>query len=469
LAVFRGTFSLAAVEAVVGTVPSEPTSGVGIEVLDLLIRLVDKSMVSVSSEEPHVRYALLETVREYAHQKLTGAGEADQVRTRHRDFFLGLADDWAARTEYWDWWLWIPQISADHDNFAAALEWSEGKGDHDALLRLAAAHWPYWYWGEGLGWRHWLPEAINRCDTPSPARVEALIALASLLQRSGEDGQRCEALFQAAKDVAVGLASEQLVAQVNFYQAFAFLSRGEPRRAENPVRDSLRRSNNADFIGWCHWCLAWIALLENHLDEAATEFHMSLQLADQVNDESLRAHVRPALALVAALRGDHETAGTVAAEGIRSAERIVGAHRVLMMALALAGQVAILSGDDSAGAHVSRLLRILRDKGVTYWADEALGVAAVVLADRLPEEAAVVLTTSPALREALHDTGSQLGPIRGRLRRCRAQLIETLGPGRWQEAEQEAQAMPVEEAIVRALAGLETFHVMTGDSTARGG
>jgi hypothetical protein len=283
------------------------------------------------------------------------------------------------------------------------------------------------------------------------------MALAHLLMRSGEDDQRCEALFQEAKDVAVGLTSEQHVARVNFYQAHVLLMRGEPRKAENLIRDALRRCTNADFAGWCHWGLGWIAVLADHLDEAATEFDTSLQLADQADDESLRAHVRPALGLVAALRGDHETARTIAAEGIRSAERIVEAPGVLMMALALAGQVAILSGDDSAAAPVSRLLRVLRDKGVTYWADEALGVAAVVLADRLPEEAAVVRNASQSLREALNDTGSQIGAMRGRLRRCRAQLIETLGPGRWQEAEHRAQAMPVEEAIVRALAALETL------------
>jgi hypothetical protein len=275
--------------------------------------------------------------------------------------------------------------------------------------------------------------------------------------RSGEDDQRCEALFQEAKDVAVGLASEQPVAQVNFYQALIFLSRGEQPKAEDLFRDSLRLSNNADFLGWCHWGLGWIALLEDHLDEAGTEFHTSLQLADQVDDESQRAHVRSALALVAALRDDHQTARTIAAQAIGSAERVVGAPRVLMMALACAGQVAILSGDDSAAAPVSRLLRVLRDKGVTYWADEALAVAALVLADPLPEEAAVVLTASQSLQAALDDTGSQLRAMRGRLRRCRAHLVETLGPGRWQEAEQEALAMPVGEAIIRALAALEAL------------
>jgi predicted ATPase len=459
LAAFRGTFTLTAVEAVVGPLLPEPTLGADFEVLDLLSRLVDKSMVSVVSEEPELRYGLLETIREYAGQKLTESGEADEVHTRHRDFFLGLADDWAAGANYWNWWLWIRQISADRDNYVAALEWSSAKGDDDALLRLAAAHWPYWYWGEALGWRHWLPEAIDRCGTPSPARVEALIALASLLGRSGEDGRRCDALFQEAKEVAVRLADDQTIAQVNFYQA-VFLSSGQLRKARDLLRDALGRSSNTDFIGWCHWGLGQAALLELQLDEAATEFGASLQLADRAEDDSLRAHVTSALAMVAALRGDHETARTMAGQGIRDAERMVGAPRVLMMSLASAGQVAILCGDRSAAAPVVRLLRMLRDKGVTYWADDALGVAALVLSDRRPEEAAVILTAGPSLREALDDTGSEIAPMRARLRRCRAQLIETLGPRRWQEAEQEALAMTAAEAIVRALAALETLSAL---------
>jgi predicted ATPase/DNA-binding SARP family transcriptional activator len=456
LSVFRGTFMLAAVEAVVGSELPVHISKVGFEVLALLTRLVDKSLVYVSSEEPEVRFGLLETVREYAAQKLIEAGEADHARTRHRDFFLGLADRWAARWNYWNWWLWLRRISADQDNFAAALEWSSARGDDDALLRLAAAHWPYWYWGEALGWRQWLVEAINRCDTPSPARVEALIALASLLMRSGEDDQRCEVLFREAREVAVGLPNKQHVAQVDFYRAHVFLSSGEPRKAECLIRDSIARSNNVDFLGWCHWGLGWIALLDDHLDEAATEFHASLEFGEGVDDESLRAHVSSALALVAALSGDHETARTMAAQAIRNSERMVGAPRVLMMALARAGQVAILNGDESAAVLALRLLRVLRDKGVTYWADEALDVAGLVLADQHPEEAAVALNASRSLQTAVEDTGSRISAMRARLRRCRAQLIETLGPREWQEAEHRAQAIPVEEVIVRTLAALDT-------------
>ena len=456
LSIFRGTFTLAAVEAVVDTVPPEPTSGATSEVLDLLTRLADKSMVSIVSEEPDVRYGLLETVREYAQQKLAEAGETDEVRTRHRDFFLGLADEWAARTRYWDWWRWIGRITADQDNFTAALEWSRARGEHEVLLRLVAAHWPHWYWGEALGWRHWLPDALEQCRTPSPARVEALIALASLLQRSGEDEERCTALFREARAAAVGLADDQVVAQVNFYEAITFLSRRDLRPAEELLRDALRRSNHTDFVGWCHWGLGWASLLDDDFEAAAREFDTSLQFADRADDQSMRAHVHQGAALVAALRHDHDTARTLAAQGVDSGERVVGAPRVLMMALALAGEVAILGGDDSAAALATRLLRVLRDQGVTYWADEALAVAALVLADRCPEEAAVVLTSHPSLRDALDDTGSLIGAMRGNLRQCRAQMVEMLGPQRWHDAEQEGLTLAPQEAIARALSALET-------------
>jgi len=455
LAVFRGTFTLEAAEAVVGTVPSDPASGATSEVLDLLTRLVDKSMVVIAGDEAPVRYRLLETVREYAQQQLAQAGESDDAGTRHRDFFLGLADEWARRTKYWDWWLWIGRITADQDNFAAALEWSRANGDDEALLRLVAAHWPHWYWGEAVGWEQWLPPAVERCRAPSPARVEALIALASLRLRSGEDAQRAKAFFHEARDVATGLGIDQLVAQVNFYEAHALLPLGEIRRAGELLRDALGRSHSTDFIGWCHWALGWAAALVDAFDEAAREFQTSLEFADEADDESLRAHVRPALALIAALRGDGGTARTIAAQGVASAERILGAPRVLMMGLALAGQVSVLTDDEAgAAALAARLLRILHDKGVTYWADEGLAVAALVLADRSPDDAAVLLNARPQLRAALHDRGTLIGPLRARLGRCRDGLVKRLGDARWQAAEREALAVPAAEAIARALTAL---------------
>ena len=73
LSVFRGSFSLDAAEAAVGAVPSEPTSGADVDVLALLTRLVDKSMVSIVSDEPDIRYGLLETLREYRRGEARGS------------------------------------------------------------------------------------------------------------------------------------------------------------------------------------------------------------------------------------------------------------------------------------------------------------------------------------------------------------------------------------------------------------
>ena len=128
LADFAGGWTLAAAEAVF----AGADVGEGVEpadVLELLTGLVDKSLVDVVAAEPGVapgeaRYRLLETVRQYAEEKLVAAGEAAAARARHRDWYLA----WAERAEpelvRCDQAAWFDRYAADHDNFRAALEWS---------------------------------------------------------------------------------------------------------------------------------------------------------------------------------------------------------------------------------------------------------------------------------------------------------------------------------------------------------
>src|SRR4029079_3944568 len=152
-----------------------------------------------------------------------------------------------------------------------------------------------------------------RCRTTSPARVEALVALASLLKRAGEDAPRCHALFVEARAVAQRLPDGQPTAQVDFYHAHALLSEGRPKGAEDLLRDGLTRSVNADYLGWCHWCLGplagrhrrarwWrgaVAVARAGGAGGATALPRALELADSVGDDSLRAHVCAAAAVVA--------------------------------------------------------------------------------------------------------------------------------------------------------------------------
>ena len=472
LAVFPGSFTLSAVEAVVGTVPHDDARGPDCDIVDLLGRLVDKSMVTISSEEPEIRYLLLESVREYAIQKLAEAGELEATRTRQRDYCLALVDRWVQGNGYHRWEPWIrglagaasgqlPQpvlISEGDGAFSAAMEWSLVQGDDEELLQLAAAHWPYWYWTETPGWRRWLETALDRCATPSAARVEALIGLATMLRDHPGESERCEALFEEALANARRLNDDQLVAQAIFYRSDMILARGDRLEAEQLVRQALSLWEKARFLtglGWCRGELGWIALAEGSIDAAAIEFEAALDFGEQTDDETIRAHARPALALVAAFQGDHERARRLATEGIHAAESFVAAPRVLMMALTRAGQVAVLGSDPTAVAIIFRLLGLLRETGARFWVDEVLELTGLVLADALPERAATVLAAGETLREALDAVGTCAGALLERVGRCRATLEETLGPVAWADARRRGNQMTGPEAIEYALASLE--------------
>ena len=138
LAVFAGGFDLDAAQAVGG--------GDGLQrhqVLDQLALLVDKSLVSTEESEAATRYRLLETVRQYALEKLAESGEAEAVRTRHRDHYLLVAAglEPAGREEVE---RRLDRVEADIDNLRAAFQWSLEISDAEAALRLASSLQPLW-------------------------------------------------------------------------------------------------------------------------------------------------------------------------------------------------------------------------------------------------------------------------------------------------------------------------------------
>jgi predicted ATPase/DNA-binding SARP family transcriptional activator len=170
LSVFAGSFDIDAVEAVCagGAVRDG-------EVLDLLARLVAKSLVTVD-DAAIGRYRLLDTIRQYAGERLEAAGERAAVEERLR----GWAQQLGARSRD------PAELELDHDNLRAALA-SGVQEDPDAALLLAATVWRFWldrsYLTEGA---RQLRAALDRADAPTPARVAALLAATSLAVRLGE-------------------------------------------------------------------------------------------------------------------------------------------------------------------------------------------------------------------------------------------------------------------------------------------
>jgi len=118
LSVFAGQFTLEAVHAVLGGEVDQ------YEVIDLLSQLADKSLVIVQGGEGQARYRLLETIRQYAREKLVGAGEEAAARTRHRDWYLRLAEESEALLVTEQQVEWLERLEEEHDNLRAALSWS---------------------------------------------------------------------------------------------------------------------------------------------------------------------------------------------------------------------------------------------------------------------------------------------------------------------------------------------------------
>ena len=155
LSVFVGGWALEAAEVVCADGEGgEVEEG---EVLELLSRLVAKSLVVAEPPDAgRVRYRLLESLRAYARERLAGTGEADALAGRHRDWFLGLAEEAEPNLSGPEQASWLDRLEKDHDNLRAALAFSHGDaGGAEAGLRLAGSLWKFWrvrgYFSVGRG------------------------------------------------------------------------------------------------------------------------------------------------------------------------------------------------------------------------------------------------------------------------------------------------------------------------------
>src|SRR5262249_20225635 len=150
LAVFLGGFDLDAAQALAGADGLERY-----QVLDQLSLLVDKSLVVAENTSGATRYRLLETVRQYALEKLGESGEADAVRSHHRDYYTAMAAllDTPGRADYEQR---LEQAETEVDNLRAALGWSRENSDIELALALACSLQPVWQalgrFREGLAW-----------------------------------------------------------------------------------------------------------------------------------------------------------------------------------------------------------------------------------------------------------------------------------------------------------------------------
>jgi predicted ATPase/class 3 adenylate cyclase len=236
LSVFAGGWTLETAEQVCG--------GEGIEaweVLDVLTGLVDKSMVAYEALAQARRYRLLETVRQYASDKLRAPGDEARIRSRHLDCFLRLAEQIEPELHGPEQLRWLDFLEQEHDNLRTALDWSQAQDEErEKGLRLAGILGWFWKLHNHLG------EGRSRLESmlagpPSdstPARAAA-VETAGLLAFYQNDYVSTRALLEQSSAYWRERGDRRALATSLAYLGAALFRLGEPEKAVSVVEESL--------------------------------------------------------------------------------------------------------------------------------------------------------------------------------------------------------------------------------------
>ncbi len=139
LSVFRGGFDLEMAETVCG-----PSDEIGGDVVELIGELLDQSLVRLDETTDEPRFAMLETIREYAAEMLQQRGESDVMAARHAAAMLDLAQLAAPHLSGAEQRVWLERLEREHDNLRAALDWATARPEPTLGARLAFALWRFW-------------------------------------------------------------------------------------------------------------------------------------------------------------------------------------------------------------------------------------------------------------------------------------------------------------------------------------
>jgi non-specific serine/threonine protein kinase len=302
LSVFAGGFTVNAAEQICSDESLPPPA-----VLEILARLVDRSLVIVELGRAEERYRQLETIREYAREKLIDSNEADQLRRRHFDFFLQWVESyvpalWGAAEQ-----VWLDRLEAEQDNLRAALQWSLERGDHEQTLRLAGMLGWFWYVRSNvIEGRRWLDQALAHCDNCAPAvRAKGLNRAGTLAVLQG-DYVRASEFLSAALPLYEVLGNSSERAWTLQQLSNVALFRGNYAQAMATAQESLRLSEQMgrrDFIASLQLYAGIIAYYQGDDAQAIELIEQGLPVLQEFRDGVAVARAFHTLALVARRRG----------------------------------------------------------------------------------------------------------------------------------------------------------------------
>ena len=230
LAVFTGGFTLEAAQAVATDLFDSPR-----EVADTMASLMDQSLVLGADGTPDsIRYALLETIREFALEHLEADPAHHEVQEAHAAWFASLAQRGIMSHVANERPASLSHLQAEHVNFRTALSYSERQGNLNRSLGIAASLWRFWHqrghWREGYAWLIRLLEQTPEATEIDPAILAMAQAGAGWLAHYQNDHARAEQLLQRAAEIYERLGLGHGLVDVRNCQALVAQSLGEHRR-----------------------------------------------------------------------------------------------------------------------------------------------------------------------------------------------------------------------------------------------
>jgi tetratricopeptide (TPR) repeat protein len=399
------------------------------------------------------------------------------MQRRHRDFFLSLADDWFKQSGaiMFRWTEpWTRGGETEQDNYRAALEWSIARGEHAPAVRMLAALWPYWWYAGQVDLRHWLERVVLPSDwDDDPLRLQLLVALALKVEEEG-DGRQAVTLARQAAELGARLGDPVAAAFSRMILGIRLLGVGEREEAQEVLESVLTEIDTVGIppvFDFAHHDLGWIAMGRGDTGGAKAHFERALEAIGQIEADgtSIKVHCLAALAPVAALTGEPERAGTLAAEAVVGARRL-RLRRVLVMTLVRAAETAVLTANqDGARNLVRELLATLADLGTRRWVADAIELAAVILErDGKPQPAARLLGGCAAIRSSLAEPAGGLRALAGTVAACRDRLAELLGTEMMAEHQALGACLSIDRTIAYALDWLEPPEITLGRSPGDG-
>ena len=402
LAVFSGGRTLEAIEAVCDAEGDLP-----VDVLDGASSLLDKSLLR-KEEDPdgEPRFVMLETVHEFAREKLEESGKAEETKRAHAEYFLALAKE--AEPELWgpDQLEWLERLETEHDNLRTALSWALERGEAELAVQLGGALW--WFWsmrGHLSEGRRWL-EAVLTMDVRGSPRAMALAGAAMLAARQG-DADRAEEACEEGFRLLERAEQEQGEARVHLCWASglsALFMRNDHERAKELFEEGLASSRERGIEWGVAGSLMNLAIASGFRGDYGRAKELSeesLALFRKREDKYGMSHCLLNLGATALEEGDLERAATLSRES-SAIFRELGARGELAIALLNLGWIGLAENLEEAEARLGEALALSREVGESDTILACLeGFGSVAAEREQATRATTLFGATVALREVL--------------------------------------------------------------------